>query len=526
MQIEKISQAQLQSILDEEKVGVASAFLEKLRLGSMPTPRSPLFGDLSSDEVFSRWLQVLNREESKYPELVEYDKSRLEKVGPQGGYPPFTDRFADFEGYYTSAVDKLLLDPETEDYLVDSVRKLLFGSARNKRPLSYEKVLERDTLEDKLNTNSGCPSFGRRSDPFIQKRSLTDAYSGKWETYPALVGSRGQRGKDRFFFLFPMSTNIVEKSFLIPLMDEIRSRKVLSFSAWEGFAPVEKAMDVQQFFNARTLISTDYKAMDKHCGVAFTAFIYKVISPFYQESYHSLLLRSLQHVNKIPLMIGIDKVVYGEHGLASGSGWTNFTESVYSQCVRLLLARDLGLVARGDQGLGDDGALSFEPYIKDVAERFAYVSRLMGLSANPDKQRVSSNTIIYLQRFFISNIFVKNSTVVAGCYPSILALNSAMNPERFHDPRKWNEKMEIIRWIMILENCVNLPYFHDLIEFFVEGDKFKLGLTIPGFFKRGIVSTFEEAKSITGFVPSYNQVNMDRGILEFEVVKYLRARGS
>lgn len=523
MNIEKISQTLLQSILDEEKIGVVSAFLEKLRLGSLPTPRSPLFADKSTSEVIAEWTEVLNREESKYPNLVEYDKSRIEKVGPQGGYPPLSERMDDFNAYFTSP-SNLGIDLSTREYLITKARKLLIGDARNKRPLSYEAVLELDIEMDKVNTNSGCPSFGRRSDPVIQKRAVSDAQSGKWETYPAIVGSRGQRGKDRFFFLFPFSANIVEKSFLIPLMSEIRKRDVLSFSAWEGFGQVEQAMDQQQFFSGKTCISMDFTTMDKYSGTAFMEFVFEIIAPFYQKQYHELLYRSLNHATSIPLMIGIDKIVYGDHGLASGSGWTNFSESVFSQCVRDLLELELGEPKLGDQGLGDDSACSFQSTFKDVSERIADVSALMGQNANPSKQRVSSNTIIYLQRFFDSSIKIKDSNVVAGCYPSILALNSAMNPERFHDPRKWNEQMEIIRWIMILENCSHSPYFTELIEFVMKGDKFKLGLVIPGFFKRGIVSAYDQAKDIPGFVPSYNQVNIDRGINEFEVVKYLKVR--
>lgn len=508
MQIEKISQTQLRSILDEEKVGVVSAFLEKLRLGANPTPRSPLFSDKSTSEVFEEWMEVLNREESKYPQLVEYDKSRMSKVGPQGGYPPLTDRMDDFKAYFTSPHD-ITVDADKREYLINKVREMLFGNERDKRPLSYERVVEIDIKQGKLNTNSGPPGFGRRSDPENQKRAIADAYSGKWEDYPAIVGSRGQRGKDRFYFLFPFSANIVEKSFLIPLMETIRKRGVLSFSAWEGFGAVEQAMHKQQFFKGKTLISMDFTTMDKYSGEAFMDLVFEIIAPYFQKESRDLLKRSLYHSVRISLMIGIDKIAYGSHGLASGSGWTNFTESVFSQCVRDLLAIGFNEPLLGDQGLGDDSACSFiTDLFKDAPDRIADVSAEMGQNANPDKQRISSDTIIYLQRFFDTSITIKGTNVVAGSYPSILALNSAMNPERFHDPRKWNEKMEIIRWIMILENCNHLPYFTELIEFVMKGDKFKLGLTIPGFLKRGVVTAYDEARSIPGFIPSYNQANL------------------
>ena len=97
--------------------------------------------------------------------------------------------------------------------------------------------------------------------------------------------------------------------------------------------------------------------------------------------------------------------------------------------------------------------------------------------------------------------------MVLGMYPSILAINTAMNPERFHDARKWSGEMEILRWIMILENCKNLPYFKELVIFFIEGDKYKLGIDIPGFFD-ALPSLYEKSGQIKGFLPTYNQESL------------------
>ena len=61
--------------------------------------------------------------------------------------------------------------------------------------MSFQNVLRRDVDEDKLDTNSGCPDFGKKSNPFIQTKALEDAISGKWQEYPAIVFGRSQRGK-------------------------------------------------------------------------------------------------------------------------------------------------------------------------------------------------------------------------------------------------------------------------------------------------------------------------------------------
>jgi len=176
------------------------------------------------------------------------------------------------------------------------------------------------------------------------------------------------------------------------------------------------------------------------------------------------------------------------------------------------------------QILGDDGALSFRNLPEDtIAQVIERCAGHFQLDANAEKQDVSNNTMHYLQRFFDIDILVPGTNIVAGSYPTVLALNTAMNPERFHDSRKWDEKMEILRWIMILENCKHHPLFHEIVDFFIKGDKYRLGLAIPGFLKRGIAETFKKAKTIKGFVPSYNTSFERLGIYEFETVKYLRS---
>lgn len=42
--------------------------------------------------------------------------------------------------------------------------------------------------------------------------------------------------------------------------------------------------------------------------------------------------------------------------------------------------------------------------------------------------------------------------------------------------------MVTLRALSILENCKWSPYFHQFIDFVMMGDKYKLGLGIPGFF--------------------------------------------
>jgi hypothetical protein len=525
MEIIKVSQAYIDGVLSEEGQRNASAGFLQLREGKRPTPRTPLYKDLSQQQIFEKWdqtlaqyaMDILNRP------LIEYDHSRMSKVGPQGGYPPLDDRMDKLEAYYSSPnndIDPTIIDMD----LILELRKQLFGDIKNRRPLTPERVITLDKYDDKLITNSGCPDFGKRNDPAIIANAISDSKSERWRDYPMILGSRAQRGSDRFIFMAPFSLNIVEKEYLYVLMDLIRSKNLPFFSAWEGFTDVELGFSrIELFTKYEYLIQQDYKAMDKHINDISLMICNLICGPIFQEKYSKDFEDLLNHTQNVYVMIGLDKIITGKHGMPSGSGMTNFVESIFSYYIMQLYNKTRSIGEVDGSGLGDDLTFGCSPSTNMTPDSIAeYMSRqcsAYGFVLEESKQRIDTYTTVYLQRFFDKRL--PNDSVVLGMYPSILAINTAINPERFHDPRKWNKEMEILRWIMILENCINLPYYKDLIQFFIEGDKYKLGLIIPEFFKT-LPSTFEDSKAIKGFVPSYNQEKTDKGINDFETVKYLK----
>jgi len=521
MNIEKLTQSYLVSILEKEKIQEVSNALQMLREGKESTPRSPLFKGEPEDGVFKNYLQILSRTSGITSDLYDYELSRMTKVGPQGGYPPLDDRISSFEDYYTLPGKINYTDSEI-DNLAERVRDHLFRGRRDLRPWSYERIIRKGQLGGTLNTNSGCPSYGKRSDSTIQARAFRDARSGKWKEYPAILGSRGQRRSDRFIFMFPFSTNLIEQSFVNPVLEVIRLNSIPSFSAWEGFDRVSLSFTEQGVSSTKTKCSTDYVKMDKHFGPDHFDFVFRVLEPVFQSSVRGQLRDSLTHCSEIPVLVGIDKLYTGVHGMPSGSGWTNLAESIVSIAIMFTVEDHYGETAI-KQVLGDDGVMLWKSQLTDFPDVFSEHSRKFGLVSSPDKQRVDEKTFTYLQRFFDVRIRTQlnGKTVVAGSYPGVLALNSAMNPERFHDPVKWSSSMESLRWIMILENVNQSPVFHNLIDYFVKGDKFKLGLMIPGFLKRGISQSFQTAKTLKDFVPTYTKSSENRGIRDFAVVKYL-----
>ena len=111
-----------------------------------------------------------------------------------------------------------------------------------------------------------------------------------------------------------------------------------------------------------------------------------------------------------------------------------------------------------------------------------------------------------------------------GMYPTYRALNSLMGQERFYDEELWGPEMVTLRSIMILENTKHHPLFEHLVRYTQAGDKFKLGAAWPGgldglLFKS---SALRKAKSLPGFLPSYNQEDRLDGIRGFDTYKLIK----
>lgn len=503
-----------------------SAHFERMKFGAMPSPRSPLYKDLSPDQVLDQWYEILDKYADSYPRFVAYDKSRRVKVGPQGGYPPLSDRMDKLEEYFTRPTTASIVSSDVYRRIIRNARTTLFGSSHSLRRLTPAQVLARRDAEDKLDTNSGLPDFGRRKRPEISSKAVLDATNGTWKMYPAILGSRSSRQKPRFIFMFPMSTNLVELGYEIAIKDAIRHNKTQQVSAWEGFDEVELSLHAQDAFVSRFKVSTDFTGMDQSFGQEQMLIVWDIVAPVFQPQYREGLKESLLHATTIDIMIQRDTLVSGAHGLASGSGWTNTAETIlavaWHEYLKILMNCEISAPMRGDQVLGDDGIFTTNANL-DFASVIAASAHEFGLEANSDKQRIDNYTAVYLQRFFDESIHITGTEIVAGCYPTTLALNSAMFPETFHSPKKWNERMETLRWIMILENChhVPKPIFHELIRFVMKGDRLMLGLNIPGWLEGGIENDFKLAKTIRNLVPTYTEASRRRGIKKFDVIKFL-----
>lgn len=518
-----------QELLDSTQVAELGSgltpYLTNLINGRKATPRSWLYEGEKWESVLDRWNLQLDEANSSSPfadNFTEFDRKQIEKVGPQGEIPSIDSEDC------KEVVEPLysLSDYDLEDQLrewfpyADEFGKMLFGAERclRGRPLGFNSVVNDMSRRGTLTTNSGFPYFTRRRK--VLHQDVQNAQNGRAYCFPAVILFRNYHGKLRPVWMFPLSVNLIENTFVIPVQDWI-SHSPLQWvrdycTPWAGFDHVKRTLS-KQWPEEADIVGGDTTKMDAHMRPAQLQLVYRIVRWAFQKSYWQNLEQSIMHISKIHMLWKFDKesekyvVLDGIHGLASGSGWTQLAETV----LQLFMAYIADVQG---QGIGDDFY-----WISDM-DADALVSYLgkFGLPANPAKQTVSKDHLSFLQRYFCQGFFSREDNTAAGAYyPTIRALGSMLLPERFHDPKMWSVDMFCIRNYMILENCVDNPCFDKFVEFVVRGHK-----EMSSFAKKTAAelnSLQTAARKVPGLFPNYNQEKVDRPLSAFASIRVARA---
>lgn len=453
-----------------------SLYLTNLSRGRSMTPRSWLYEREDAQKVMEKWITIMQDANSKHPlgqEFSKFDLKQVEKFGPQGGIPPIESKecWDVIEPLYSPSEydDPLALQewfPKAHEF-----GKALFGThTKRGAPQSFERVVDNMQQRDTLSTNSGFPRFTRRRK--VSTEEIEDARSLQAYRYPAVVLLRYYYGKLRPVWMFPMSTNLIEASYQVPIQSWITLAGINPdpplpheyASPWIGFNRVKEVLS-EQWGSAQPIVGGDTTKMDAHMRPAQLRLVYEIVKWYFQERFWEGLERSLMHVTDIDLLWSKTgdsiKVIEGVHGLASGSCWTQLSETVLQMFMAYTKA------VRG-QGIGDDFYWLSDMSADDLVE---YLAKF-GLPANPAKQSVSTDSLTFLQRYYHQGFHsLEDERILGAYYPTIRALGSILYPEKFHSPKLWNSDMFCLRNYMILENCVDDPCFPELVEFVARGQK-------------------------------------------------------
>lgn len=501
-------------------------YLESLLKGKNATPRSWLYEQFTPEEVLSKWkvhLATLENGSEQERNVFQFDISQEEKWGPQGGVAPISELMdLVMQGFGFSPTPKAFGKSVWENAKQAVREELLAMGIQSLRPASYKRVVDDMRARDTLESNSGWPLFTRRSKPEVKESSIRDAESGAWKEYPAIALFRNYNLKTRLVWMFPMSTNLVEGSYFQVLQSAIinSSKRASFFAPWVGFEAVRQ--EITSYYSDSYhafLAASDFSSTDAHFRKQASLEVYDVIAPCFQARYRDGLRESLVHMHSIPLIVGPDQKVVGDHGVSSGSNWTNFVETIFDWIFGYfveLMTLDTGVTHSGVYAIGDDMTWESARYDEDFADRLERFGQSVGQDIKAEKTTNDRDKVKSLQRLFQRG-YNRPDGQIRAVYSTIRALKSSVYPERFHDPRLWSSDMFCARQFMILENCVDHPLFEEFVEFVCRGQKDLIPFAKQS--KARLDDILRKSRLLPGLNPTYNQERRDRSFADFESVK-------
>ena len=505
--------------------GLRSA-LNRLASGSPPTPRSWVYEHESPSWILSAVESMLH-DMQDLEVISDWDLSKSDKFGPQGGASPLVDRLDTLEEYWSHLGAPTLLTGKDrrvwEQAKAATIRD--FGFNESGTPSTSQSIISRGLSEDKYNTSSGWPLYIKRNRVEAREQALSSQSDVLTGFHPTTLGSRATMGKTgksaRNIFMASMAVNVFGQRYQQPLQDYIRNRGIRFFIPWNGWDQVQE--EINRLWTPEVLkFGADYTKMDQHFNIHHGLECYDVIKHFFRKEYWAELEDDIRLVFNVPVLTNLG-VIYDEHSMPSGSEWTNFLETVWNYIFIHYLELKHHLHFTGSMGIGDDqlwflsvpssyDEQNIQSLVSLVTEEFANA----GLPGNPEKQEVSFTKTSFLQRLLTAGWTGNwNHGGVAGVYPLVRNITSQVFPERYHNSKSWNKDMFVLRVIMIAENCREHPKFKSYCEFL-----YKSNSNIPEFmeYSNGKLREIErQSRSIGGFIPTYTNVAIPRrGIQAFK----------
>ena len=504
-------------------------YLSGLSVGKEATPRSSLYdlegktSLLEPDEILNHWqqkLEVLSNGTDFDKNVFQFDSHQLEKWGPQGEVPPIAEIMDEIvlPTFLRSSEHPSAFRTRNWQLAKRKVVKHLHNAgAKGLSPVPYKRVIDDMRARDTLESNSGWPLFTKRHKPEVIAQSIEEAENGLWKTYPAIALFRNYNRKTRLVWMFPMSANLKEGSFFQALQSILmKSEYSASFLApWSGFEAVRKAM-TSVYECGDFCAASDFSSTDAHFQLGTSMEVYDVISQCFQPRYRDELKESIRYMHEIPLVVSSTTKLVGEHGVSSGSNWTNFVETIFDWIFAEYVQLEGGY--SGLYAIGDDMSWYSKTYDEGFADKLAAIGKSVGQEIKAEKTTNDRDKVKSLQRLFQRD-YVRSDGQLRGVYSTIRALKSLVYPERFHSPKVWSKDMEAIRDFMILENCVDHPLFEDFCRFVSAGDPHLK--EFANYSKAKQERLLRQSKLVPGLNSTYNQEKRDSSLSEFASVKFI-----
>lgn len=448
--------------IDQDVKRRLSLHLENTIKGNDNVYITPMGREHGPEFILAEWNKIYEANMHKFNKpLIDLENLNKSQYGPRSIAKPWSERKDSVLSYYSDDKYKLTR------YLSSNIK-----SEPILRPIKLDNAVK--LLKN--NTNAGLPFYTKKGK--LKTRYLDADNDYLYRNDPCILFTRTQSGSDskgwvaktRNVWGYPMANTINEEKFYRPLL--IHQMDKMWRSALIGPSSVDRSitrMINQAKISNKYLISIDFSSYDASVKYELQRQSFNYIKSKFQKEYQSGVDAIFNSFNTIGLVTP-DGVLNGEHGVPSGSTFTNEVDSIaqYLVAKHTLLFDDSELQIQGDDGVYVIGSNNVD-LLYDV---FNYA----GLSVNEDKSYISKDFVVYLQNLY-HNDYRDEKGLIGGIYPTYRALCRLVYQERWSDFEDYDLKgidYYSIRALTILENCKYHPLFHDLVKFILKLDKYSL----------------------------------------------------
>lgn len=461
MEIQYLTPDQLKSL---DPYGNNSAVMSKFKnvITAFNEPPSRFFR-LSPNEMLGRYQEMLEKfrltTKGKHESYFEYNQEMMSKFAPQGGMYTWDKMMQLLSEYYVLAERPISIIPQLKrgrDYLLALIRERVarFGLAQPVQTKYYS-------------TFAGLPT-GMKKGTY---QAETEMFGNWIHVLPTCLGQRRMRAKDRLIF----QDSVVNVRYVESLLGAVRNwfKQYIPelFAGWIR-PDYELTPRITKILNRPfSSIETDYNGMDMHFSLSI---VQELILPVYE-----LLLTPGEYLHLAHYVSEMfyqevfagNFLITGLHNLFSGVCPTNDFETIFTveqSCGAVLsvgetpLQDDVLIVANGDDAAIVINRKRFsDSKIRDIHDASVSMCNAAGVEMSLEKCRISNTDVRFCRSVYYPSGRRDINGCLLGAYPSVLALNAIVQPEKSLKSDGYAAIADLQR----LDNCAGSPEFTQFVQF-------------------------------------------------------------
>lgn len=426
---------------------------------------SPLGKQFDPIVLLVLWDRVIEANKHKLNSpLIEIEKEQRSKFGPRSMATTWAER----KGGLVKSFHSQRSNFEPPFFSMQDGKG-------NLTPISIAEAKDKIRKE----TSSGLPKLTNKGSDLEDMLENFDSRMARKD--PCVLYTRtAESKKTRNVWGYPHADIFYEMLFFVPFLDHMRTK------FWQASIISPELVDIRitdiilkAIQCDKLLYSVDFKEFDASVAKQLIIKAFDYVKSCFAPQFAKQIDNICERFYTIEIITPTG-ILRGEHGVPSGSCFTNLVDSIVQAGVALSnsFINECEMMINGDDGvyaLHEENIPQFENTWKEA-----------GLQLGKLKVNIAPNWCTYCQLFY--HIDYIEEGLIGGIYPTYRALNRLIWLEKFVDlgsKKKGKQRISSrdhfgIRTLSILEQCKYHPLFEELVRFVLEREKFALSVSQEG----------------------------------------------